>query len=114
MGCPSTTAASGRSLVAVGEGLAIVAVAGGGATVCTAVLVGLGVVSSLGGAPSVPQLTNKPTMMTMTNPNRLWLNYPPRYEIMDDLFEIRSYYTRRPHFVQTEPRELLFAKRLLL
>jgi len=33
---------------------------------------------------------------------------------MDDLFEMRSYYTRRPHFVQTEPRELLFAKRLLL
>ena len=106
MGCPFTIAARGRSLVAVGEGLAIVAVAGGGATVGTAVLVGLGVISSLRGAPSGPQLTNKPTIITMTNPNRLRPKFPPRYETMDDLIGMRNYYTGRLHFAQLKKLNL--------
>jgi len=103
MGCTFTIAARGSSGVTVGEGgAATVAVAGGEATSGEAVLVGVDVIPSLVGASPGPQLTSKPMMVMMTNPNRLWLKYPPCYEIMDGLIGMRSYYTGRPHFVQVE------------
>jgi len=97
-------AAKGRSLLGVGEGLAIVAVAGGGVTSCTVVLVGLGVIPSLKGTSSGPQLTSKPIVVIMTNANRLCLKYPPGiigFVVVD--IATKSGKVSSPHPVRSEP-----------